>query len=200
MSRFAGGLKALWSRSRVNLQRWSSETPDEHRQYTLRSLVQALEGSAVAAVATEQGGLPSFLIDLLDGDRRDAVVDLLLEEGLIDHLSVGEREALPISDLVREAANQLDQRHAAALAAFLVAEEGKRLSKIRDSARAIDSRDLGTRTTEVLRPEDIAFAAPAAEETIEHTLARLFLRIGPPPEPTEFDYEPVGSGGGGAQQ
>ncbi|MFI1606968.1 hypothetical protein ACH4YN_33285 [Streptomyces griseofuscus] len=42
--------------------------------------------------------------------------------------------------------------------------------------------------------------APVAEQTIEHTLARMFMRLGPPPEPTELDYESAGSGGGGAQQ
>jgi hypothetical protein len=31
-------------------------------------------------------------------------------------------------------------------------------------------------------------------------LARLFLRLGPPPEPTELDHEPVSSGDGGAKQ
>lgn len=51
-----------------------------------------------------------------------------------------------------------------------------------------------------LGPEDAEAAAPAAEQTIEHALARLFLRLGPPPEPTELDYSPAGSGGGGAQQ
>ncbi|WP_329276977.1 hypothetical protein [Streptomyces sp. NBC_01451] len=48
--------------------------------------------------------------------------------------------------------------------------------------------------------EELEVVAPAAEETIEHTLARLFLLLGPPPEPTELDYTPAGSGGGGAQQ
>ncbi|MGW9029138.1 hypothetical protein ACWGQ5_34415 [Streptomyces sp. NPDC055722] len=48
--------------------------------------------------------------------------------------------------------------------------------------------------------EEIEAVAPIAEETIEHTLARMFMRLGPPPEPTELDYTPSGSGGGGAQQ
>jgi len=51
-----------------------------------------------------------------------------------------------------------------------------------------------------LGPEDIQAAAPAAEGTIDHELARLFLRLGPPPEPTSQDYTPAGSDGGGAQQ
>ncbi|WP_329128424.1 hypothetical protein OG727_24200 [Streptomyces caniferus] len=49
-------------------------------------------------------------------------------------------------------------------------------------------------------PEDVKSAALAAEETVEHTLARLFLRLGPPPESTDVDYIPAGRGGGGAQQ
>ncbi|MGW2932800.1 hypothetical protein ACWDA7_13255 [Streptomyces sp. NPDC001156] len=48
--------------------------------------------------------------------------------------------------------------------------------------------------------EEIEAVAPTAEQTIEHTLARMFMRLGPPPEPTELDYTPAGSGGGGAQQ
>ncbi|MGX1975856.1 hypothetical protein [Streptomyces kronopolitis] len=49
-------------------------------------------------------------------------------------------------------------------------------------------------------PEDVKAAALAAEETVEHTLARLLLRLGPPPESTDVDYIPAGRGGGGAQQ
>lgn len=51
-----------------------------------------------------------------------------------------------------------------------------------------------------LGPEEAEAVAPTAEETIEHTMARMFMRLGPPPEPTELDYTPAGSGGGGAQQ
>ncbi|MDQ0601940.1 putative nucleotidyltransferase [Streptomyces canus] len=40
----------------------------------------------------------------------------------------------------------------------------------------------------------------AAEQSIERSLAALFLRLGPPPEPTELDYSPAGSGDGGAHQ
>ncbi|MER8028559.1 hypothetical protein ABTZ78_06245 [Streptomyces bauhiniae] len=47
---------------------------------------------------------------------------------------------------------------------------------------------------------DVKEAAIAAEETIEHALARLFLRLGPPPESTDVDFMPAGRGGGGAQQ
>lgn len=42
--------------------------------------------------------------------------------------------------------------------------------------------------------------AHVAEETIEHAMARMFLRLGPPPESTELDYVPAGSDGGGAHQ
>lgn len=43
--------------------------------------------------------------------------------------------------------------------------------------------------------EDIA----PAVATMNHALAALFLRLGPPPSPTEQDFAPVGSGDGGAQ-
>ncbi|MDH2388182.1 hypothetical protein QCN29_05130 [Streptomyces sp. HNM0663] len=61
-------------------------------------------------------------------------------------------------------------------------------------------RRLGHLGEQNLGPEDAEIAAPAAEKTIEHSLALLFLRLGPPPEPTELDYSPAGHGGGGAQQ
>ncbi|MFI5689318.1 hypothetical protein [Streptomyces sp. NPDC051636] len=47
-----------------------------------------------------------------------------------------------------------------------------------------------------LLPEDAAEAAG----TLDSAMARLFVRLGPPPEPSSLDYEPVGSGGGGTQQ
>ncbi|MER5691385.1 hypothetical protein ACWDBO_22590 [Streptomyces mirabilis] len=40
----------------------------------------------------------------------------------------------------------------------------------------------------------------AAATTIDDALARLFVRLGPPPEPTVRDYTPVGSGDGGVEQ
>ncbi|MFH9663600.1 hypothetical protein ACH4NF_35605 [Streptomyces sp. NPDC017248] len=40
----------------------------------------------------------------------------------------------------------------------------------------------------------------AAATTIDDALARLFVRLGPPPEPTVREHTPVGSGGGGAEQ
>ncbi|MEU1010662.1 sensor domain-containing diguanylate cyclase [Streptomyces sp. NPDC005890] len=42
--------------------------------------------------------------------------------------------------------------------------------------------------------------ARAAGETLEHTLARLLVRLGPPPEPIELEYAPAGNGDGGARQ
>jgi hypothetical protein len=42
--------------------------------------------------------------------------------------------------------------------------------------------------------------AAATASTINHTLARLFLRLGPPPAGTSEEFNPVTSGGGGAQQ
>ncbi|GHF99958.1 hypothetical protein GCM10018777_08110 [Streptomyces albogriseolus] len=51
-----------------------------------------------------------------------------------------------------------------------------------------------------ISPDDASSVAPVAEETIENALARLFIRLGPPPETTELDYTPAGHGGGGATQ
>ncbi|MET9017059.1 hypothetical protein ABZX74_40325 [Streptomyces olivaceoviridis] len=41
-------------------------------------------------------------------------------------------------------------------------------------------------------------AGPAAD-TLNHVLARLFLRLGPPPTPVRRDFAPVGGGDGGVQ-
>ncbi|MFE6223046.1 hypothetical protein [Streptomyces sp. NPDC057854] len=48
--------------------------------------------------------------------------------------------------------------------------------------------------------EELAKVADSSEGTIDHALAMMFIRLGPPPEPTEVDYAPASSGGGGAQQ
>ncbi|WP_228978572.1 hypothetical protein [Streptomyces sp. DH12] len=48
--------------------------------------------------------------------------------------------------------------------------------------------------------EDRAAVAATSGSSIDHALAMLFLRLGPPPEPTELDYTSAGNGGGGAQQ
>ncbi|MEH0535753.1 hypothetical protein QBB31_14115 [Streptomyces scabiei] len=47
---------------------------------------------------------------------------------------------------------------------------------------------------------EATFVVRTAEETLDHTLARLFAKLGPPPEPTEQDHTPAGTGGGGAEQ
>ncbi|QIY99440.1 hypothetical protein HEP87_42940 [Streptomyces sp. S1D4-11] len=51
-----------------------------------------------------------------------------------------------------------------------------------------------------LPDEEAQLVAGEAATTINRTLARLFLRLGPPPEGTSGDYLPVSSGGGGAQE
>jgi EAL domain-containing protein (putative c-di-GMP-specific phosphodiesterase class I) len=48
--------------------------------------------------------------------------------------------------------------------------------------------------------QDEAAAVVRAAGEIEHTLARLFVRLGPPPEPTGLEYTPAGSGDGGSRQ
>lgn len=53
---------------------------------------------------------------------------------------------------------------------------------------------------EPLTGAEAAAVAIASGETLDHALARLFLRLGPPPEPTEADCEPASSGDGGAKR
>jgi hypothetical protein len=51
-----------------------------------------------------------------------------------------------------------------------------------------------------LSQEQLQETVNSSEGSLEHALALLFIRLGPPPEPTEVDYVPVSNGGGGAQQ
>ncbi|MEU6071247.1 hypothetical protein ABZ864_44125 [Streptomyces sp. NPDC047082] len=51
-----------------------------------------------------------------------------------------------------------------------------------------------------LSPAEAEMVVAASAAAINHTLARLFLRLGPPPEGADGDITPVSSGGGGAQQ
>ncbi|MFJ6558134.1 hypothetical protein ACIQNT_38840 [Streptomyces luteogriseus] len=79
--------------------------------------------------------------------------------------------------------------------------QGAVVSALRyDLIAATSSRAKPQLGGQPLGREEIEDVAPAAEETIDHTLARLFLRLGPPPESTTLDYTPAGRGGGGAQQ
>ncbi|MEU0656077.1 hypothetical protein ABZ485_28065 [Streptomyces albogriseolus] len=73
------------------------------------------------------------------------------------------------------------------------------------SAHRIPYPKASEEVTERLRPqplgpEDAEAVAPAAKATLDDSLARLFIRLGPPPEPTHLDYTPAGRGGGGATQ
>ncbi|WP_069765316.1 hypothetical protein [Streptomyces sp. LUP47B] len=53
---------------------------------------------------------------------------------------------------------------------------------------------------EPLTRDEAAVVAIDSRKTIDHALARLFLSLGPPPNPIELDKEPVSSGDGGARQ
>ncbi|MBO8189253.1 hypothetical protein [Streptomyces spirodelae] len=48
--------------------------------------------------------------------------------------------------------------------------------------------------------KEAAAVGSEAGKSLEYALARLFLRLGPPPEPTAVEYAPASSGGGGTQQ
>lgn len=71
---------------------------------------------------------------------------------------------------------------------------GRHLSILWDDPAAPLDED-SSETPSTLDAEDIA----PAIATLNHALAGLFLRLGPPPDPTEQDFAPVGSGDGGAQ-
>ncbi|MFF8931496.1 hypothetical protein ACF1AO_29995 [Streptomyces longwoodensis] len=58
-----------------------------------------------------------------------------------------------------------------------------------------DELDLGD-----LSPVERQELALETASLVTDTLARLFLRLGPPPEGTGRDFDPVASGGGGAAQ
>lgn len=51
-----------------------------------------------------------------------------------------------------------------------------------------------------LTDEQQSTVASTSNRTIDHALARLFMRLGPPPEGSDLDYVPTVSGDGGAAQ
>ncbi|MGW1554721.1 hypothetical protein [Streptomyces sp. NPDC002346] len=63
-----------------------------------------------------------------------------------------------------------------------------------------DDDTEGSDSLEALTPEERQILARQTASTINHTLAQLFLRLGPPPAGTNGSFSPVTSGGGGAQQ
>lgn len=58
----------------------------------------------------------------------------------------------------------------------------------------------GSSDTEPPTVEEASAVAPTSAKSLDHALAVLFIRLGPPPEPAENDYAPASNGGGGAQQ
>ncbi|MEU8709169.1 hypothetical protein [Streptomyces sp. NPDC048565] len=47
---------------------------------------------------------------------------------------------------------------------------------------------------------DASAAAPGSAQSLDHALAMLFIRLGPPPTPSETDNAPASNGDGGARQ
>ena len=76
---------------------------------------------------------------------------------------------------------------------MLIEAEAHQYSQVYYAARQLIARP----GEEALGPEDLDAVAPVAEQTIDHSMARLFMRLGPPPEPAESDFTPSGRGGGG---
>jgi diguanylate cyclase (GGDEF)-like protein/PAS domain S-box-containing protein len=79
-------------------------------------------------------------------------------------------------------------------------------SDLRGTASSGDAfTEPGLAAAELLRAyaphsQDEADTVARAAGELEHALARLFARLGPPPEPTAPVYDPAGSGDGGARQ
>ncbi|CAM5745579.1 hypothetical protein [Streptomyces afghaniensis 772] [Streptomyces afghaniensis] len=79
-------------------------------------------------------------------------------------------------------------------------------SDVRGAASSGDAfAEPGLAAAELLREyvphsQDEAETVARAAGELEHALARLFARLGPPPEPTAPVYDPAGSGDGGARQ
>ncbi|MFJ4008199.1 hypothetical protein [Streptomyces sp. NPDC090026] len=71
------------------------------------------------------------------------------------------------------------------------------LSALKASREGQEATD-GTESSATRNAVDEEVAA--ASENLEHTLARLFVRLGPPPEPSGLGSGPSGSGGGGEQR
>lgn len=158
--------------------------------------------------------------DYRDRLNRDLAVAELLRNRLVS--SVASRISNPAGlwrllielQVIREDA-RLEDAEDAADAVRIFLERLNRLALDIDQRRDLQQLDLQIRralsrrpfgrsgepsSSKPFDPEDVKVAALAAEDTIEHTLARLFLRLGPPPESTDVDYMPAGRGGGGAQQ
>ncbi|MER7842205.1 hypothetical protein ABTY98_41580 [Streptomyces sp. NPDC096040] len=85
-----------------------------------------------------------------------------------------------------------------ALGEALVAAEALSAQTAQRVGHAEDDQDVGELWP--LSAEEAKLVSGAAASTINHTLARLFLRLGPPPTGASGDFMPVSSGGGGAHQ
>ncbi|MCX5269965.1 hypothetical protein [Streptomyces sp. NBC_00199] len=72
----------------------------------------------------------------------------------------------------------------------------------RDVLRRIQADFAATAAADgsVMSPGELRFLAWESASTINHTLARLFVQLGPPPAGVGGDLEPLTSDGGGAQQ
>ncbi|MFD8782511.1 hypothetical protein [Kitasatospora sp. NPDC059599] len=125
----------------------------------------------------------------------DAVVDVFEELGHSDRAQF----------LLREKARRVDYPSPEALLEEL--EELDKLPSVRDVILRAADQDRAS-------PEVLAVASPAqADEAIDEAvapdlavtagmsvdlaMAKLFLRLGSPPEPTALEYAPSSSGGGG---
>lgn len=58
----------------------------------------------------------------------------------------------------------------------------------------------GASEAEPLTHEEASTVSATSVQSLDHALGMLFIRLGPPPEPSAIDYEPASNGGGGVQQ
>lgn len=154
---------------------------------------------AELAVALVQHGTGQLSIE------SSALLDALQDLGFLDSLPSRSLDSIESMQLASQIINQMDSpiRVVDAGAGKIDAVAGKfggagtvavgQLPANRVRAERIGHFDEFGRPLADEEPE-----AAVAGQTIEHSLAALFLRLGPPPEPTGIEYMPAGSGGGGA--
>jgi hypothetical protein len=161
--------------------------------------LNALDEAEARVLEMDAGALPDWPIG---GDPpTDAVRNALLRA-----IGAAEREREPDFDALLgwvKAVEAEDSAPDAALLAILRAAIETEHLRLRNVFSIVPDQNQDDGDETELTPLSAAEAqrvAGAAASAINHTLARLFLRLGPPPEDASGDFMPVSSGGGGAQQ
>ncbi|WP_445530119.1 hypothetical protein [Streptomyces cyslabdanicus] len=123
--------------------------------------------------------------------RRDKEINVVRIYGR-GSVAVAESLGLSIIENIRQQADNLHQiRYEDALEAVMA--ESRRLEDEDDAAFLAD--EVGSLST-----EEEQLVAEQTADVINDTLARLFVRLGPPPLSANGDLTPVSSGDGGSAQ